>query len=90
MPYDKAEHALLAFLGVLLLSWMLPFTNQFPVETNQMLIRSLGVAWEIYNGIATYDGVNVQGFSWKDLIANEAGLRIAGDFIFVMSLAHGA
>lgn len=89
LPYDKVEHSLLAFSGVLLLSFFIPFTNYLPIETNQMFIRTLGVIWEIINGTIAYDGINVQGFSWKDLIANEAGLRFAGDFIFITSLAYG-
>lgn len=86
--YDKLEHALLAFVGVLFLSAVLPFTTHLPVQACQMIVRAFGVLYEIYNGFVPYRGGGgmVQGFSWKDLIANEAGLRLAGDFIFLWSI----
>jgi hypothetical protein len=66
IPFDKLEHFILGLLGVLLgvlLLGILPAT---------MIIISVivAVAWEIKDGIFSI------GFSWKDLIADIAGIGI--------------
>ncbi len=63
LPFDKLEHFILAFVGALFLpSW---------------IVSIVSVLWEIKDGMIPYDGVNVQGFSWKDLIADFAGIALA-------------
>ena len=75
LPYDKLEHLfreaiisiILAYFGVTLIaSWI--------------LVQAFGIAWEIKDGLIPYKDDLIEGFSWKDLIANNVGL-IVGNLI---------
>jgi hypothetical protein len=63
LPYDKLEHFILAFAGCQFL----------PV----IVVAVVSIAWEIKDGLLPYDDVHIQGFSWKDLIADFAGIALA-------------
>jgi hypothetical protein len=66
LPYDKLEHFLLALLwmivGILLLKISLPMVILIGVAA--------AIGWEIKDGLFSH------GFSWKDLIADFAGLAV--------------
>lgn len=74
---DKLEHFLLAIFGTLLL---LGFNFG---ALGVILMILLGVGWEIYNGLVPYDKINIQGFSYKDLIADIFGI-ITGILLFLI------
>ena len=69
IPYDKVEHFI---LGVILGSFLLllpvsPFFGLF-------LFSLAAIGWEIRDGVTPYNSAgNIEGFSWKDLIADYAG-----------------
>jgi len=71
LAYDKLEHFLLGFLGLCVTLFFFDFLSSIIVWL------SLGIAWEIKDGLLTYDGKNVQGFSWGDLIADCLGFVLA-------------
>lgn len=86
--FDKLEHLLIALTGLMLLHLLAPHLQQIPLVNlifptslfwQMMFIRLLGISREIRDGLFPYDRKRnlVQGWSWKDLIANEAGLWIA-------------
>jgi hypothetical protein len=66
LPYDKLEHFLLALLwmiaGILLLKLNPPMAILIGVVA--------AIGWEIKDGLFSH------GFSWKDLIADFAGLAV--------------
>lgn len=68
LPYDKLEHFLLSFVGVLLGIVLLNINPPFVV----LFIALLGIGWELRDGLIA----NGQGFSWKDLIADFAGIGL--------------
>ncbi len=72
LPYDKLEHFLLSLFGVVIGILLLKIN---PV-TVVLIITLLGIGWEIKDGLIA----NGQGFSWKDLIFNLAGIGV-GYFI---------
>lgn len=89
--YDKLEHFLLAAALYVFLHCLLALI--FPVFDSvlfsQMCIRLLGIAWEIKDGIKPYNQYgDIQGFSFSDLIANELGMRIAADVVFLLTPIH--
>lgn len=71
IKYDKLEHLILATL----LFW---FWNAMPILwwCAAGITWWIGFVWEVKDGIHAYDGINVEGFSWKDLIANTAGIAL--------------
>lgn len=94
LTFDKLEHLLIALTGVILLHFFaahlqhIPFIGFiFPTSLlwQMMFIRLLGISREIYDGLFPYDRKRnlVQGWSWKDLIANEAGISLAGVLIVI-------
>lgn len=79
--YDKAEHALREFLLVYILFGIRHFLSIVPGwEIHALwvilIIELAGIGWEIKDGLVPYDGVHIEGFSWKDLIANNIGLLV--------------
>lgn len=85
--YDKLEHFLLAFIG-LLITYMV--TYYFEADLNiyvyEFVVWELiGIGYEIYNGCVAYDGVHIEGFSSKDLLADNYGF-IAAVIVFLISL----
>ncbi len=75
LPWDKLEHFAAAFLGV----WLGISLLGLDRELILFLAVVAGVAWEIKDGLVPYsdEGI-IQGFSWKDLIAD--GLGIAAGY----------
>lgn len=71
IPWDKLEHLiretiltaglLLAFGGT---SWV------------YLPVVAFGLLYEVYNGIVPYDGYAVEGFSFKDELANLGGIAL--------------
>jgi len=84
--YDKLEHFLLSIIGTTFLFLLFLAGANLFVDLNSIMyspttlvflffISSLvGLIWEIKDGIVPYDGTHIQGFSWKDLIADTAGV----------------
>jgi len=68
---DKAEHFYLALIGSLTTLFFLPLV------TTVLIWIAIGTAWEAKDGLFTYDGKHIQGFSWKDLIADIFGIVAA-------------
>lgn len=89
LVYDKLEHFMLAFAGVLLFYYLTPyfFANPSPpIEVfsgslfmQVILVRIIGVINEIKDVLIPYDKEKglIQGFSIVDLLANEMGLAAA-------------
>lgn len=89
IPYDKLEHFLIALIGVI--SIQLSFTylllTPSPIVVFLfgslahicMFVRLLGISRELWDSVVPYSMSprQVQGWSWKDLIANEAGIHTA-------------
>jgi len=62
------------------------FLLKFSPMATALLIAIIGIGWEIKDGIKAPDSHgNVQGFSWKDLIADFAG--IIGGYLLYLLLA---
>ncbi len=72
LPFDKLEHFLLALLCVLSGILLLKINPQVVIT----IVSLIGIGWEIKDGLIP----NSQGFSWKDLIADFAGISL-GYFI---------
>lgn len=80
VPYDKAEHFLretfTMFIGLFVLSidtvlWIL-------------IVEVFGILYEMYNGYVPPINGKVEGFSWKDLIANNAGIAFMTILYFII------
>ena len=69
---DKLEHFLLAIMGT---SFMLSLNLGFYAL---LVMFILGLGWEIYNGIVPWDKIHIQGFSFKDLLADIFGIIASG------------
>lgn len=94
--YDKVEHFFYAFLGVLFFFYGMPifFPSNPPaiqfffgnVFLTSFTIRTLGVLREVWDGLVPFNWSPrvIQGWSWKDLIANEAGIHAAQTFILFL------
>ena len=74
LKYDKLEHFLLGFIG---LFSTLFFFSYIGFWYCLIIWESLGIGWEIKDGLFTYDGKHIQGFSWKDLLADNYGFMAA-------------
>jgi hypothetical protein len=74
LPYDKLEHFLLAIFGVILGI----FIFNFPIFPVVLVLEILAILWEIKDGIVPYDKEKglMEGFSWKDLIADNMGILL--------------
>jgi len=72
IKYDKVEHMLLGFIG---LSATLFIGGR--LWLNLLMWIVIGISWEMKDGLFTYDGTHIQGFSWKDLIADCFGFIAA-------------
>ena len=68
LPYDKLEHFLLSFFGVLIGIFLLNINPPLVI----IVITLIGIGWEIRDGLIA----NGQGFSWKDLLADFFGIGI--------------
>lgn len=85
LPYDKLEHFFLGALGLLIFIYLLSLS----LIVSLVILESLGIAWEIKDGLIPYDKEgNVEGFSWKDLIADNAGFLIGYLFTKLFSINH--
>jgi len=79
LKYDKLEHFLTS-LGVtsallIILSFFLTAEQSLLYATILNLLA--GIGWEIFNGIVPWDRLHIEGFSWKDLLANIFGLILS-------------
>lgn len=70
LPYDKLEHLLLGVMGMLIgIYWF-----DFSLLASFIILEVLGVGWEIKDGLVPYNKKgDIEGFSWKDLIADNVG-----------------
>lgn len=96
LVYDKLEHFMLAFAGVLLFYYLTPyfFANPSPpidvfssnLFVQVMLVRIIGIFNEVKDALVPYDKEKglIQGFSIVDLLANEIGLVTAVYFILFL------
>ncbi len=75
LPFDKLEHFLIALIGVLVGVFLLNLIPHLVI----IVITFLGIGWEIRDGLIT----SGQGFSWKDLFADFAGIAL-GFFLSVL------
>ena len=76
LTWDKLEHFIREFLLILL--------NVFIIKINMLnwviVVELFGIAWEMKDGLFPYGnersnpGRLIEGFSFKDLIANQAGI----------------
>lgn len=71
LVYDKLEHSLLGIIGAFILQF-------FFADWLLLLIGFIAAfLWEIKDGLLPYDEQgNIEGFSWKDLLAGIAGIII--------------
>lgn len=69
LVYDKMEHFLLGIIGAFILQFFL-------ADWFVLLIGFIAAfLWEIKDGLLPYDEQgNIEGFSWKDLIAGIFGV----------------
>jgi len=70
--FDKLEH----FAGSFILAWILSFfLSRFWAVG---LAFGLGFFWEVKDGYYPYNRLTgaIEGFSWKDLIADMAGIGL--------------
>lgn len=73
LPYDKLEHLLLGVLGMFIIIYWIGFS----LLTSLIILEILGIGWEIKDGLVPYNkNGNIEGFSWKDLIADNVGFLI--------------
>ena len=96
LVYDKLEHFMLVFAGVLLLYYLTPYflSNPNPpiddfsgsLFLQVMLVRIIGIFNEVKDALVPYDKEKglIQGFSIVDLLANEMGLAAAVYFILFL------
>jgi hypothetical protein len=85
LPYDKLEHFFLGTLGLLICFYLLGFS----LTLSFVILELLGIAWEIKDGIVPYDDKgNIEGFSWKDLIADNIGFLIGHLFTKLFTINH--
>lgn len=82
IPYDKLEHFLLGFIGLLVTMIIILYTS----DRDGISIHNfyaifiwvmVGFLWEVKDGLFSYDGIHIQGFSWKDFIADCFGFIAA-------------
>lgn len=77
LKYDKLEHLILAAI----LFW---FWNVMPIASWCAIVITLwiGFVWEVKDGIKAYNPAgDIEGFSWKDFIANAVGIFL-GYYIY--------
>ena len=96
LVYDKLEHFVTAFFGVILSYLLLIYIDSSIIILSQPLpgavnsIRCLGLLKEIYDGVKPYDEAgNIQGVSWVDLIFNELGMWGAVQAIHIFYITLG-
>lgn len=70
IPYDKLEHLILAIILGAVLFYL--FRNQ-PWWVPLAVFSLFAIGWEIRDGIVPYREQFIEGFSWKDLIADYIG-----------------
>lgn len=73
LPFDKLEHFLLAggglYVGVALFN--------FDFWASLIVLEIIGIAWELKDGLVPqHQPEKIEGFSFKDLIANNAGFAL--------------
>lgn len=70
--YDKLEHLAGSFILCTLIAW--PFGPGWGAGA----AMALGLLWELKDGFQPYDRKTgaIEGFSWKDLIADAAGVLL--------------
>lgn len=93
LPFDKIEHFLLGI--ILALAILLVFsahTPEYPVGKatiwDFLWFSFFAVGWEIKDGLVPLKSGRVQGFSWKDLIADYAGFLVVFFTLWKLGLYH--
>ncbi len=81
LKYDKLEHFIRDF--IVLLAGALLFGLNGAVLGGWFLFI---VLWEVKDGLRPYDGKNIEGFSWKDMLAGLMG-GFAAIIVFAMTAA---
>ena len=72
LTYDKLEH-FLTYLGLTFIGFWLRIDSTIPI------LLMIGILWEIKDALLPYEKVGFwggDGFSWKDLMANIAGIAV--------------
>jgi len=77
LPYDKLEHLLLGAFGLLSCIYLIGLS----LVQSVIILELLGIGWEIKDGLLPNNTGNIEGFSWKDLIADNVGFLVG--FVFV-------
>ena len=80
LPFDKLEHFLLALIGIFVFRYLFKWS----LRTSVVVALILSVGWEIKDGVLPWDFERglIQGFSWKDLIADTAGILLRPLLLF--------
>jgi hypothetical protein len=82
LPHDKLEHFLLGALGTFIAVYWIGFT----LIISLIIWEVLGIGWETKDGLVPYDKEgNIEGFSWKDLIADNAGFLVGFALFYLIS-----
>ena len=79
IPYDKVEHFLAHFFGLLGLVWL----GADKLESMYFLSVA-GLLWEVKDGLLPWETAGAlggDGFSWRDLCANLLGMFSASLFL---------
>ena len=74
LPWDKAEHVIRGFLVGLFIMTVLDGGRWY---LNLGFYSLFVLGYETYNGYQPYDGKHIEGFSFKDLVADYTGYLLA-------------
>lgn len=69
LPFDKLEHLLLCAFGLLICIYVIGLS----LVQSLIILELLGIGWEVKDGLVPTNTGNIEGFSWKDLISDNAG-----------------
>lgn len=82
LPYDKLEHLILGALGIFISIYWIGLS----LLTSLIILEVLGIGWEIKDGMFPYNKKgDIEGFSWKDLIADNGGFLLGYMLIYLVS-----
>lgn len=90
LKYDKPEHFILGITGIVLTYlWGAHIKAGPEYYSNTFVVWVIiSILYEIGNGLIPYDGIHIEGFSWKDIIAGFMGI-LSGIFIFKLIILAG-
>lgn len=72
LPFDKLEHLILGAIGLLICIYLIGLSLVLSI----VILELLGIGWEIKDGLLPNNTGNIEGFSWKDLIADNVGFLV--------------